>query len=234
MENAGSPFETRKDPNDLLKLQDKNRFQRLFQAQAVKSYLFLSFGMGLVATLMPIALVAAGGYVGNYSISYFYHVGDLSRNILVGCLWATGVFLFLFHGLSKTENWLLNLAGLAAVSVAMNPMPAQQCVPNRGLTAHSASAILFFGLIAYVAVRLSKGRIRFITSERKKRLFTSAYNVTAAAMLVMPAAVFAIHVLSRGVCESHWIFWIECLGIWAFAAYWFVKTIEYKLLLRIR
>ena len=133
--------------------------------QAVRSYLFLSFGMGVVAFLLPILLLIFGGYAGHYSISYFYHVPGPARDILVGSLWATGVFLFLFQGLSKVENWLLNLAGLAAISVAMNPMPAEQCAPGPAITLHAASAIVFFILLAIVAVGLSKGRIN-ISSTR--------------------------------------------------------------------
>jgi len=43
-----------------------------------------------------------------------------------------------------------------------------------------------------------------------------------------------MHFLGRTGCESHWIFWIETFGIWAFAAYWIVKFTEYRLLLRIK
>src|SRR5438445_11133004 len=123
MGKAATPFDTGKNSADLLNWADKKRFQELFASQAVKSYVYLSLGMGLVAAALPLALVVAGGYRGHFSISTFYHVSDLSRNIMVGCLWAEGVFLILFHGLSKAENWILNVAGLAAISVAMEPMP---------------------------------------------------------------------------------------------------------------
>jgi hypothetical protein len=43
---------------------DKVRFQKLFSRQAARSYLYLSLGMGLLAFLMPIALVLTGGYEG--------------------------------------------------------------------------------------------------------------------------------------------------------------------------
>lgn len=234
MANAATPFKTGKDSQDLLKWEDKQRFQQLFQTQAVKSYLYLSFGMGVVALLLPILLWVFGGYAGHYSISYFYHVSDLTRNILVGCLWAEGVFLFLFHGLSKLENWILNFAGLGAVSVAMNPMPTDQCGPGPAITVHAASAIFFFVCLGIVAVGLSKGRINYIIYPPKRRRFALAYDATGVAMIVMPLSVAAIHFLGPGECESHWIFWIEVLGIWSFAAYWFVKTFEYALLLRIK
>ena len=234
MADDATPFVTAKDSQDLLKWEDKKRFQNLFAAQAVKSYLYLSLGMGVVAAALPIALVAAGGYGGHYSISTFYHVSDLSRNIMVGCLWAEGVFLILFHGLSKLENWLLNIAGLAAISVAMNPMPVEQCAPGPALTLHAGSAMLFFGCLAIVAVGLSKGRIKYIIYPPKRRRFEIAYDAAGALMIGLPSVVIAMHFLGRTGCENHWIFWLETFGIWSFAFYWFVKFREYRLLLRVK
>lgn len=232
MVSAAPAFQTGKDSGDLLPWENKKHFQEIFSAQAVRSYVLLSFGMGVVAFLLPIVLPIAGGYQGHYSISYFYHVSDLTRNILVGALWATGVFLILFHGLSKRENWLLNIAGIAAISVAMNPMPDNQ--GNNDLTLHAASAILFFACIAIVAVFLSKERIKYIVYPPKRRRFAAAYDAAGVAMIAMPVAVAAIHFLGGTKEESHWIYWIEAFGIWSFAAYWFVKTFEYCLLLRIK
>jgi hypothetical protein len=235
MENeATTPFETGKHKDDLLPWEDKKRFQQLFATQAVKSYVYLSLGMGLVAAALPVALVAAGGYEGHFSISTFYHVSDLTRNIMVGCLWAEGVFLILFHGLSKAENWLLNIAGLAGISVAMNPMPVEQCAPGPAITPHAASAILFFLCLATVAVAFSKGRTQYIIYPPKRRRFELAYGVAGVLMIGLPLIVVAMHFLGKTGCENHWIFWIEAFGIWAFAAYWFVKFTEYRLLLRIK
>jgi len=234
MVNEYSPYEP--DERPLLNWNDKRRFQRIFTRQAVRSYVWLSFGMGIVALSLPILLVVAGGYAEHYSISYFYHVSDMCRNIFVGCLWATGIFLFLFHGLSRLENWILNLAGAAAISVAMNPMADDQCPPKdvHAFSVHAASAIFFFICLAVVAVGLSKGRIRYIIYPPLKRKFEFAYTIAGLAMVGMPLAVVAIHFLSRRGCESHWIFWIECFGIWAFSFFWFVKTLEYRMLLGIR
>ena len=210
----------------------KREFQRKFTRQAIKSFILLSFGMGVIAALLPIVLPVVGGYQGHYSISYFYHVSDLCRNILVGGLWATGAFLFLFQGLSPVENRILNLAGVAVISVAMNPMPKDQ--GNKDLTVHAASAIVFFLCLAIVAVWLSKKRIEHIIYPPLKRRFTIAYNAAGLAMIAMPLAVIGLHFLGRSTEQSHWIYWVETFGIWSFAFYWFVKTQEYRLLLGMR
>ena len=226
---------------------DKRRFQNIFRKQAIRSYLLLSFGMGIVALALPILLVLFGGYEDHFSISYFYYVNDTTRNILVGGLWAQGIFLFLFHGLSRLENWILNVAGVAAISVAMNPMTLfgaegssaidRQCSREGqayDLSLHTASAIVFFACLAVVAVVLAKGRVKAITDPVKRQLFKRAYDIAGIAMIAMPAAVTAHNLFSGGGCQSHWIFWVECFGIGAFAFFWFVKTFEYRLLLRLR
>jgi len=228
-------MQTSENPQNSYDWEAAQHFQKIFTRQAVGSYIFLSFGMGAIALLLPILLVLAGGYGGHYSISYFYHVSELCRNILVGCLWATGAFLILFHGLSDLENWILRVAGIAGISMAMNPMAPDQCPVAKAVTPglHAASAIVFFLCIAFVSVALAKKRLRFIVWTPKRRRFKLAYDVAGAAMVAMPTAVAAIHFLSRRGCESHWIFWVECCGIWAFSFFWFVKTYEYRLLLRI-
>jgi hypothetical protein len=230
MATAASLYDPYVNKRSLLKSDAKRHYQRIFTAQAVRSYLFLSLGIGVIAALLPILLMISGGYEAHDSISSYYHdQAGPTRDILVGSLCAIGVFLFLFHGLSKLENWLLNVAGLASISVALNPSPGE----GRGsLLLHTGSAIVFFILLGIVAVLLSKGRLKDIVDRRRKRWFTAAYNAAGLAMVAMPIAVVALHFATGG--QSHWVFWTECAGIWSFSAYWFVKTAEYRLLLRVR
>ena len=202
-----------------------------FVEQAGRSYLLLSSGMGFIALLLPVVLVWAGGYASHHSISHFYYAEPVGRNVLVGGLWAIGVFLFLFHGLSNLENWLLNLAGLAAVSVAMNPMNADQNAS--GFSLHYASALVLFACIGTVAIFLSKGRVQYIREARVKQAFTLAYNTFGTAMLALPAIVTLLHFIV-GRRDDHSVYWVETAGIWSFSAYWLTKTYEYRLLLGIR
>ena len=193
-----NPNSAQENKAPLLPWGDKLRFQKLFSAQAVRSYLYLSLGMGLLAFFLPIMLLLSGGYAGHYSISYFYHVSDQTRNILVGSLWAIGVFLFLFQGLSRWENWILNFGGVAAVGVAMFPMKADQCGPGQALSLHATSAITLFLCLAIVAIGFSKTRIRHIIYPPKRRRFAAAYNVAGLAMIAMPATVWALHLSGGG------------------------------------
>lgn len=210
----------------------KRRFQRKFRHQAIRSYIFLCIGMGVVALVLPVLLTLAGGDGLHRSISHYYHASDTARNILVGSLWATGTFLIMFQGLSWGENWTLNMAGLAAISVAMNPIGAEQVGDD--FDVHAASAIIFFACLAIVAIFFSKRRLRYIIYPPKRRFLAMAYTAAGMAMIGMPALIAALQFLGKVSGDSNWIFWVESVGIWAFAFYWFVKTHEYRLLLRIR
>jgi hypothetical protein len=223
---ATPAFQTGASKSDLLPAQKKRYFQNVFEAQAVRAYLYLSAGIGIVAVLLPLLLVSVGGYQAHDSISSFYHdTGIPTRDILVGSLCAVGVFLFLFHGLSDLENWLLNVAGAAIIAVALVPSPGG--TDYGSALVHRGAAIVFFVLIGIVAIFLSKGRIKDIKNERTRRWFSGAYTVVGAAMILVPGIV----ALLQG---SHWVLLAEWTGIWIFSAYWILKTVEYWLLLEIR
>jgi hypothetical protein len=215
----------------LLQWQRIHEFREKFTRQAVHSFMFLCAGMGLIAFLLPIALVTTGGYWTNPSISAFYYAGELPRNILTGGLCAIGVFLMLFRGLSDRENWLLTIGGVAAIVVALSP-GLKECRP--AVTLHLGAAIVFFFCLGIVAIFLSKERIKTIQFDRWKRRFKLSYEVAGWAMVAMPAVAAAFYFAADDRCQSHGLFWLETFGIWAFSFYWFVKTAEYRLLLGVR
>lgn len=234
-------FDTRQ--SSALAPDKKQHFRRLFVDQATGSFLTLSLGMGLVAAGLPIVLLIIGGQ--DNSISHYYwhqhtlwsEQSDAPRNIFVGALWATGVFLFLFRGLSWQENWCLNVAGFFAIMVAMNPMSGEvdpKCSDHFQLTLHGTCASIFFLCLTAVAVLFSKKRIKSIEVDRTRRRFKAAYNLAGTLMIAMPAIVVVIHKFGHKDCHTPTVFWCETLGIWSFGFYWFVKTMEYRLLLGVR
>ena len=205
-------------------------YRKKFTRQAVSSFMFLCSGMGLLAFLLPILLVITGGW--QNSISAYYHApGELPRDVLTGGLCAIGVFLMLFRGLSDLENWLLTVGGVAAIVVALSP-GLEKCAP--AITLHLVAAIIFFLCLAVVAIGLSKKRIDNIVYERWRKRFKLAYNIAGAAMIGMPAVAAIFYFTADDRCQTRALFWIESFGIWAFSFYWFVKTLEYRLLLGVR
>src|SRR5215213_11159260 len=98
MESLAPAFDTNAKHERWLRAKEERKYQEIFEAQATRSYLYLSLGIGLVASLLPLMLMWRGGYQIHNSISSYYttDVGS-SRDIMVGSLCAVGVFLFLFH-----------------------------------------------------------------------------------------------------------------------------------------
>ncbi|MFM9979145.1 MAG: hypothetical protein ACKVOP_14010 [Sphingomonadaceae bacterium] len=225
----------------------KGPIQRQIIAQSVDSYFSLCLGIGIVAIALPFLLVAVGGLHENYSISFFYHRGGWSRDIFVGSLWATGVFLILYQGYTFWEWMFLNLAGVCAIGVAMVPMGTVQCPCEVAAGAqaistvvaacdqfrfswHLAFAVAFFACLFVVSVFLGKvGLERIIHPPLRERL-RWAYNVIGFGMIVIPGGIVLAHALFTLPCKSHWVFWLEAVAIWLFGAYWFVKLYELRLL----
>ena len=192
------------------------------------AFLIKSFGIGALALLIPILLPLIGGYEGHYSISYFYHVPE-ARNWFVGLLWAVGIFLILFQGLSRWENLALTLGGVFLILVALVPSHPDQC--NESVFSwHAAFAITFFACLFVVAIFFSKSRLDYILWPPLRARFAMAYNVTGALMFALPLLAYAVHLFDGRDC-GHTVYWIEFGAIAAFSAFWFVKTWEYKRLL---
>ncbi len=206
----------------------KDAFRKDFSRHANLAFLIKCFGIGFIALLIPITLPLVGGYDGHYSISYFYHV-PAARNWFVGLLWAVGVFLILFQGLSRWENVLLTLAGVFLIMVAMVPTGIEQCSDTM-FSWHAFFAVSFFACLFVVAVFFSKSRLDYILWPPMRRRFERAYNFTGCAMIVLPLLAYAVHLVDGRDC-GHEIFWIEAAAIVAFSLFWFVKSWEYKRLL---
>lgn len=148
----------------------------------IATYHRLRLGMGLTALLFPILVPGVGFYYGvelqnSYSAYYFgLPAADLTarsfpgifptRVVFCGLLFALGCFLILYRGFNKTENWLLNFAGWAAIGVALFPMWPDPCGTDCELYPkefpheptfrwyskfHYASAIFLFACMALVS-----------------------------------------------------------------------------------
>ena len=79
----------------------------------VISYFKLRKAIGVLGLLMPI-LVRLGawwreGILSNESISAYYYTS--MRDVFVGIMVATGVFLFCYRGPDRQDNILTNIAG---------------------------------------------------------------------------------------------------------------------------
>jgi hypothetical protein len=186
----------------------------------VKTYFVLRRGLAYIAIVFPLLLWWGGAVVGielKGSMSAYYH--SPMRNFFVGLLFAVGLCLYLYKGFSPRENIILNLAGVFAVGVALFPTGESWL--------HEACALLLFACMAYVSLFTHGDTVKYILDEKRAALYRRTYRFLAFAMFVCPAiAAVLIGQLAWDTEHKGFVFAVELGGIWAFAAYWLVKSRE--------
>jgi hypothetical protein len=208
------------------------------------TYFHLRVGLCVIAFAFPILLLVIGRWnsihlQGSMSAYYFAFSPEDShlrvfpgRVLFVGILFALGVALYLYKGLTKFENVMLNFAGLAAVVAALFPMqPPLYCKdalgPNCGAPipyVHEAAAVVIFVCLIAVAWHSAD---RSALDSRTKKWFPKIYKTIAALMVILPATAFVVGARYGG--NSITLFIVEVLILWTFAAYWGFRTWELQL-----
>jgi hypothetical protein len=201
------------------------------------TYTRMRRGMAVIALLLPLVLWIGGVMFFNTplqpSISAYYHTVDSLRDILVGALFAIAAFLFLYKGDNPREDRLLNLAGASAFGIALfETAKGDECAPDTsGFTVHGLFTVMFFAAITVVCVMAAlrppekEGRPRDLAHH------TTYYFICAALMLAgMLAGLVYTFLLPASVkqvlCNRSITFWAEAVGVWAFSAFWLLRTWE--------
>lgn len=182
----------------------------------------LSFALPLV--LLGYSLIEFGGLVDG-SMSAFY--GGVMRDWFVGILWAIGFFLINYKGFSALEDWLLNFAGGFAVLTAMTPC---NCWGDQSLsksTAHTVFAVSFFICMACVCLFCARDTITLLPEQADRDRFNRAYLTIAILLALSPLAAVATAYFAQA--RDSRVFFIEWFAVWVFAAYWAVKSAEFKI-----
>ena len=197
------------------------------------TYFTLRAGLAAAALLFPLLLFGLGRFRSDLtlqaSMSAYYH-NAATRDVFVGVLFAIGFGLWAYKGFTDPENWALNAAGIFALGVALFPT-AWNCKPNcPRLTVHATLAVLFFACIAYVAVFRAVDTVKLLEEEGRDteaKWFRAAYRALGVAMIGLPAlAALLSTALKTPDRESTRVFWVEFGAVYAFAAYWIVKSVE--------
>ena len=112
--------------------------------ELIVSYLFLRQTVGWIGTLLPIVLLVGNAISSSAprpdSISGYYYT-DM-RNIFVGTLCALGVFLVAYRGYDDVDESITNVAGFAAIGVALCPTKPPVCTAGTGACPTSSVARL--------------------------------------------------------------------------------------------
>lgn len=211
------------------------------------SYVILRNGIGVLGFALPIVMIVGGGldHV-QASLSAYYHYSaerpgqygaGTMRDLFVGMLCAIGAFLFFYRGHSLQEDIALNIAGIAAVLVALFPMdwPAGAAVAmTTASKVHSLSATIFFIAIAYVCVFHARDTLWMMNEAGRQRTFGRIYVAMGLLMLATPATVALIGVMSGPAETSFKTLIVESAGVFVFAAFWLVKGFEIRTAIRPR
>ncbi|MBE1498707.1 hypothetical protein H4696_005807 [Amycolatopsis lexingtonensis] len=191
-----------------------------------KTYYSLRWGMAGIAFLLPFFLLFVGPLADTGpqpdSISGYYHTP--LRDVFVGALVTTGTFMVLYKIFTPLENWLLNIAGVSTILVAMLPCAVPEGRPPADFTfpaGHAVFAIITFVGIGLTAIFCAKKTLTLLP-EDKQKIFRVTYRTIGWLMIGLPVLV--------GLFDwAGWVnlFWVEAAGLWVFSAYWIVKTIEF-------
>jgi hypothetical protein len=206
------------------------------QEHMLWTYYGVRVGLAVIGISLPLIVLFAGGVLHHVwlepSISRYYYTQGLpfltTRDLFVGGLLAIGACLYLYKGFSNKENIALNLAGVFAAGVAL--FPTADTPDHRGFasTLHAGSAVLFFICIAYVSLFRSQDTLRLLP-ESLRASYARRYFWTGLALIASPlAAVFLSFALEPTSRFRTIVFWLESLAVWAFAAFWIVKTLEMR------
>ena len=212
-----------------------NKLDRL-RENLLRSYIHVSRGIGIIAVIFPVAVYFTGRAFGislQDSLSHYFFASSQgltdpfdhpARILFVGGLFAIGTFLFLYKGFSRSENVLLNVAGVLAIGVAVLPMGMWKVAGF--FTPHAACAVSMFLCIIYIAIWGKRDSLDLLRDPKRKAAYVKTYNIIAGLMASFILIALVLNFLF-GTGTSI-VFWIECAGIWVFAAFWLVKAKELR------
>jgi len=148
-----------------------------------------------------------------------------------------GVFLVLYEGYSTLENRVLDVAGFLLVCVAFFPLdmisfelwghriPVQGTLGKLDLSVHGVCAGAFFVCIIYVSTVLSGQTLRGRGNDVRCRWLLGYWSVSLVMAVTMILALIG-HQMGVPLFFEREIFWVETVGVVAFAIFWLMKTRE--------
>jgi hypothetical protein len=206
------------------------------QNELIVNYMRLRQTVGWIGTLLPIVLLAGAAFTSTArpdSMSGYYYT-DM-RDIFVGTLWALGVFLVAYRGYDKVDDSITNVAGFAAIGVALFPTKPAVCTAGPGACPASSVTRLsthqqvvgdiHLVLAAVTLIALGLMALRFAKQTKQRFATENAIYLGSGAIVlccVLLAALFALLPASvKG--RWPWLFFFEAVAVFAFGVSWFVK-----------
>lgn len=220
----------------------------------LNTYVSLRLGIAIAGILLPVILWIGGKFYADLclqdSMRAYYHAvgpaGESMRDWFVGILFVVGLFLGLYTGYTPIENWLLNVAGVLCVGVAIFPMRwdacemlrncggslgLSSCVKTTPATAqwinlHYFCAVTFFLCLGVVCFTCSKHTLSLV-SEPKRSRYRRTYNLCGTLMALLPVSAWLLYKTDPEYYIAY-VFWAEFFAVVAFSLYWIVKSLEIR------
>jgi len=192
----------------------------LWGNQDVQTVKDLRFGVGVIGTLLPIALIVGNRALGSTviipaSMSGSYYTG--TRNLFVGSLCALGVFL-IFYRHTVLQDLCTSFAGVCAVIVAFAPTapapPKTEPAWINYLHLSAAGALLFtLGVFCLVVFRQSE--------------HGSLYLICGVLVLVS-VGVGAYTAIRPTSWSTGWpsLYMFEAIAVFSFGIAWIAAALE--------
>jgi hypothetical protein len=219
-----------------------NKETDFFTKNVLKSYFLLRVGMAGIGIIMPLILWFGGLLLKvdlQNAISLYYHTP--MRNVLVGCLFAVGSFLYLYKGFDEKENMASNIAGFLAIGIAIFPTgiikkavdPSQipkcpilspECETFTAPLLHNICAISFFLMIA-ICISTGSNTIGGLREKSRQLFYKKIYIFLSICMIALPLlSVLLVRLLGENLPT----FFVQLICIWCFSVYWIIKTLEIR------
>lgn len=212
----------------------------------VASYLAVRRAVGFTGLLLPLALWPLGwllfGVGVQDNMSCYYHTP--LRDVFVGALCAIGVFLYCYEGHDWIENWTANAGSAAAIGVALLPLdPGSDPLVQQSLVGylHSLCGGALFLTLAFYSYHHFPSRSKPpgdpadggpTTDENEEAephvaqrdlIYRASGLVILLAMIAMAAYLVLPTRLKEPLNRYNFLFWMEWVALWSFAAAWLTK-----------
>lgn len=190
------------------------------------SYKQLQILMGLAGIFLPL-LVIIGKYFSSQtfalenSISDYYDNGT-GGDILVGVLFALGVFLFAYKGPERIDSIIANIGGTMAMGIALFPTTSDK---KFVYTTHLVCAVLLFTVFIVFSMYLFRKTKNHTKPTPEKIKRNRLYFLCGIIMIICIVGMFGCYLINPSFASKYnVIFWGETLALIAFGTSWLTKA----------
>lgn len=198
----------------------------------IRSYLQLRRAIGYLGMALPFMLLIGKIVLQSTgvepSLSDYYYT--IMRDVLVGSLWAFGIFLWSYKGYPKSpDNRAGNIACIGALGTALFPTMPKDATTFENIIGyvHYTFAITFLVTLAYFCLSLfTRTDEKNPTPEKKFR--NKIYKINGYTIVACIALIILYNIGKKFMAFDpdilySVVFWLETIAIMSFGFSWVVK-----------